>query len=279
MAAWAAAALLYDEGAQAKTPVSMELVLAVDTSMSIDGFEYMLVMKGIADAFRTPEIISLIGQQDGVAVTLFQWSSEVNEQYMIPWHLLQDPASVLSFAAKVEKAERDPDRRFTGIGGAIDFGVRQIAENEFDGRRLKIDVSGDGRSNYPPPLAEFRQKARALGIVINGLPILTHTAGQPYDLDKYYRDEVIYGPGAFVEVANDYDDFARAFLRKLLREITPLVSRENGAPRSLIQEAHARQPNAGCGPSLAVRSAIGIPASSTHRRRGMGDLHISDRSR
>ena len=72
MAVWAAAALLHVGGAQAKTPVSIELVFAVDTSMSIDGFEYGLLMKGIADAFRTPEIISLIGQQNGVAVALFQ---------------------------------------------------------------------------------------------------------------------------------------------------------------------------------------------------------------
>ncbi len=243
MAIWAAVALLHIEGAQAKTPVSIELVFAVDTSYSIDGFEYDLLMKGIANAFRTPEIVNLIGQQDGVAVTLFQWSSEVNEQYMIPWHLLNDPASVLSFAAKVEKAERDPDRRFTGIGGAIDFGVRLIAENAFEVRRLKIDVSGDGRNNYYPPPTGSRQEAKALGIVINGLPILTHTDNQPYDLDKYYREEVIYGPGAFVEIANDYDDFARAFLRKLLRELTPLVSQENSAPRALIQETHARQLN------------------------------------
>ena len=115
MAVWAAVALLHIEGAQAKTPLSIELVFAVDTSMSIDGFEFGLLMKGIANAFRTPEVVDLIGQQDGVAVTLFQWSSEVNEQYMIPWHLLKDPASVLAFAAKVEKAERDPDRVFTGL--------------------------------------------------------------------------------------------------------------------------------------------------------------------
>ncbi len=120
MAVWAAVALLHIEGAQAKTPVSIELVFAVDTSMSIDGFEYDFLMKGIAKAFGTPEIINLIGQQNGVAVTLFQWSSEVDEQHMIPWHLLKDPASVLAFAAKVEKAERDPDRRFTGIGRAFE---------------------------------------------------------------------------------------------------------------------------------------------------------------
>ena len=265
MAVWAAVALLHIEDAQAKTPVTIELVFAVDTSMSIDGFEYDLLMKGIANAFRTPEIVNLIGQQNGVAVTLFQWSSEVNERYLIPWSLLQDPASVLSFAAKVEKAERDPDRRFTGIGEAIDFGVRLIAENAFEGRQLKIDVSGDGRNNIGVPPSIPRQKANALGIVINGLPILTkivdysartptpagpifmgryqaHTNVDYYDLETYYREKIIQGPGAFIEIANDYDDFARAFLRKLLREITPLVSQDNAAPRALIQETHAWPP-------------------------------------
>lgn len=266
MAVWAAVALLPIEGARAKTPISIELVFAVDTSMSIDGFEFGLLMKGIASAFRTPEIVSLIGQQDGVAVTLFQWSSEVNEQYMIPWHLLKDPASVLAFAAKVEKAERDPKRVFTGIGEAIDFGVRMIAENAFEGRQLKIDVSGDGRNNIGVHLAIPRQAANALGIVINGLPILTriveysartpsppgpmsmgryhaHTNVDFFEMETYYRENVIQGPGAFIEIANDYDDFARAFLRKLLRELNPLVSHKNAAPGALIREAHAAQPN------------------------------------
>jgi hypothetical protein len=238
------------EGAQAKTPVSIELVLAVDTSMSIDGFEYSLLMNGIASAFRAPEIVTLIGQQDGVAVTLFQWSSEIDERYTIPWHLLKDPASVLAFAAKVEKAERDPDRVFTGIGAAIDYGIRSIAENGFEGRHLKIDVTGDGPSNIGVPPFTTRREAKAMGIVINGLPILTHVVGYSngvptntdedfYDLEAYYRENVIYGPGAFVEIANDYDDFARAFRRKLRREITPLISQENTAPRAPIQEIHA----------------------------------------
>ncbi len=249
MAVWAAVALLHSDGARArtpvsaKTPVSIELVIAVDTSMSIDGFEYGLLMKGIANAFRTPEIVNIIGQHDGVAVALFQWSSEVNEQYMIPWHLLKDPASVSAFAAKVEKVERDPSRVFTGIGEAIEFGVRSIAENAFAGRQLKIDVSGDGRNNIGVPLSIPRQEANALGIVINGLPILTYTGVDSDDLDTYYREKVIHGPGAFVEIADDYDDFARAFLRKLRRELTPLVSQENAAPPALIQETHAGQPN------------------------------------
>jgi hypothetical protein len=135
-----------------------------------------------------------------------------------------------------------------------------IAENAFKGRQLKIDVSGDGRNNIGIPLSIPRQEANTLGIVINGLPILTHivddwiitnppfrlpahTNVDYYDLETYYREKVIQGPGAFVEIAKDYDDFARAFLRKLLRELTPLVSQENAAPPALIQETHARQLN------------------------------------
>ena len=247
LAVLVAAGSLHFDRAQAKTPVAIELVFAVDTSMSIDGSEYALLMNGIANAFRNPEIVNIIGQQNGVAVTLFQWSSKVNEQYMIPWHLLKDPASVLAFAARVEKAERDPNRVFTGIGKAINFGVRLIAENEFEGRQLKIDVSGDGRNNIGVPPSISRQGADAHGIVINGLPILTHviafsgripthTNVDYYELESYYREEVIQGPGAFVEIANDYDDFARAFLRKLRRELTPLVVQENTAPRTRLAE-------------------------------------------
>lgn len=278
MAIWAAVALLPIAGARADTPVSIELVFAVDTSMSVNGFEFNLLMKGIANAFRTPEIIDLIGQQNGVAVALFQWSSEIDERYMISWHLLRDPASVLSFAATVEMAERNPNRLFTGIGGAIDYGVRLIAENAFDGRQLKIDVSGDGRNNTSIPLSLPRQAANALEIVINGLPILTHiidysartptrTTVDYYDLDTYYRENVILGPGAFVEIANDYDDFARAFLRKLRRELTPLVSHDDGAPRALIQNTQARRLNVRCGsgagPAMSLRRCPPLGANRT----------------
>ena len=249
IAAWVVFFSLLGGTVQAKVPVSIELVLAVDTSASVDGFEYGLLMNGMANAFRTDEIIDLIGQHDGVAVTLIQWSSDVDERFMIPWHLLTDRASVLAFADRVAAAERDPDRRFTGIGEAIDFGVRLIADNGFDGHQLKIDVSGDGRNNVGLPLSISRQRANALGIVINGLPILTHIVDYSlrkpmranvdyYGLESYYREEIIHGPGAFIEIADDYDDFARAFLRKLKREIAPAISREESAPGD-VQKAQA----------------------------------------
>ena len=238
MAVWAAVALLYIEDARAEIPVSIELVLAVDISRSVDDVEYDLQMTGIAKAFRHPEIIDLIGRHDGIAVTLFQWDEAVYRNRMVPWQLLRGPAGVLSFAAKVEALERSPARRFTGIGKAIEFGVLLIAGNEFTGRQLKIDISGDGRDNIGSLPSAWRQRARSLGIAINGLPILIDT----FNLDTYYREKVILGPDAFLEIATDYNDFARAFLRKLRREITPLVSQENSVPRALIQETRARPP-------------------------------------
>ena len=232
--------LLRTEPAQAEMPVSIELVLAVDISRSVDDDEYDLQMKGIANAFRNPEIIDLIGQHNGVAVTLFQWDEAVDRQRMIPWHLLTDPATVLSFAAKVEGLQRDPIRKFTGIGRAIDFGVYLIAANQFSGRQLKIDISGDGRDNIGSLTPASRQRARSLGIAINGLPILIET----FNLETYYREEVILGPDAFLEIAHDYRDFARAFLRKLRREITPFMSQNDPTPRAPVQQAHASRRSA-----------------------------------
>ncbi len=233
-AAGTAVLLLLPQNAQAEIPVSIELVLAVDISRSVDDVEYDLQVTGIARAFRNPEIIDLIGQHNGVAVMLFQWDTDVDQQHMIPWHLLREPASVLSFADKVAALQRDPDRRFTGIGKAIDFGAYLIAANEFSGRLLKIDISGDGRDNIGSLTPASRQRAGSLGIAINGLPILIDT----FNLDEYYREKVILGPDAFLEIAIDYNDFARAFLRKLRREITPSISRNELTPGAWVQQAH-----------------------------------------
>ncbi len=230
--------------ARSQTPVAVELVLAVDTSLSVDDAEFALQMKGIAWAFRTPEIVELIGQRDGVAVTLFQWSGAVDPRFVLPWRLLREPDSVEDFAARVEHMGREPSRGFTAMGQAIDTAIALIEENAYAGRELKIDVSADGRNNTgPPPFAAWR-RAEALDIAINGLPILIDT----YNLDDYFREKVITGPGAFVEIAADYEAFARVFLRKLRRELSPLTSR-------------APTPAGSDRPSLAARAAPQVAVS------------------
>jgi hypothetical protein len=215
-----------DGGAETRAAVAVELVLAVDASLSVDDVEFALQMKGIASAFRTAEIVALIGEREGVAVTLIQWSDEVDPRFVIPWHLLRDPASILAFADRVERAARAPDRSFTAMGRAIDFAIEMIVGNALAGRELKIDISADGLNNLGPPPTAARNRAGALDIAINGLSILTDNR----DLDSYFRHQVVTGPGAFVEIADDYDDFARVFLRKLRRELSPYVSHMDDPP-------------------------------------------------
>lgn len=212
--------------AEAQMPVSIELVLAVDTSLSVDETEFALQMAGMAAAFRTPEIIALIEQHEGVAVTLFQWSGTIDPDYAIPWHLLTGPATAHAFADKIERLRREPSHGFTAMGQAIRTAIEALERNAVAGRERKIDISADGRSNIGPLPSDSWPRAEALGITINGLPILIDT----YNLDAYFRNKVVAGPGAFIEIADDYRDFANAFLRKLRRELAPAVSRAISRP-------------------------------------------------
>jgi hypothetical protein len=98
------------------------------------------------------------------------------------------------------------------------------------GARRTIDVSGDGTNNAGREVGAARDEAVAKGIIINGLVILSdsqvlfnaeHT-NPPGGLEKYYRDNVIIGPGSFVAVAEDFQSFGRAIIRKMIAEIATL---------------------------------------------------------
>ena len=203
--------------AAAEMPVAVELVLAVDTSASVDAGEFSLQMRGIAEALRAPEVIALIAEQDGVAITLMQWAGWTGHEDILPWRVLTGAASVLAFAAEVEAMERQHVGNLTAIGSAIDRGAELIAANGYAGRLRKIDVSGDGQNNVGVPLARARARAEAAGISVNGLAILTD---QP-ELDEYFLAHVIAGPDPFVISTADYAGVAEAMRRKLLRELAP----------------------------------------------------------
>ncbi len=203
-----------------QTAVSIELVLAVDVSASVNTVEYALQMRGIAEAFRSPKVIQAIESTDGIAVTLIQWSSWTNADNGMPWRRLHDRAAILSFAAEVERTARVPVGNLTGIGTAIGDSLQSIEDNGFVGRRRKIDVSSDGLNNSGLPLARARDLARLKGVTINALAIQTDFA----DLADYFREHVVSGPDAFVVAAADYEDFARAMHLKLIRELTTRLS-------------------------------------------------------
>ncbi len=219
-------ALLGDVPARAQTPVSIELVLAVDTSLSVNNEEYALQMRGIANAFRSQDIIDLIGLYDGVAVSLIQWGGWTSEKHTVPWQLLKSRASILEFAKQVEQTKRENVGYFTAIGTAIGAAMKSIIENEYAGKLRKIDVSGDGVNNAGPTPQSTRAIAEQLGISVNGLAIRTDLS----ILDDYYRANVIAGPGAFVITADRYTDFARAMHKKLKKELQVPVSFKRSFP-------------------------------------------------
>ncbi len=232
-----AAALLGAGTVRAATPVSVELVLAVDCSVSVNDSEYILQMAGIASALRRPELRRLIADHgDGVAITVMQWAGTAVVQQVVPWRLLTSDDDVMRFATEVEQARRAPLSYYTAPGHAILGAMRLIETNAYEGYERKIDVSGDGRRNTGPPPSGARALANAAGITINGLAILKDDAG----LAGYYEREIAGGPGSFVVSADTFEDFADAMARKLFRELSPRMSGRELPPHIYAGRASAR---------------------------------------
>lgn len=207
--------------------VSLELVLAIDSSASVDDAEYNLQLQGIGDALRRPEIINAILQhREGVAIALVQWGGWADSILDPPWRLLDSAAAIRDLAGEIDAIERGHVGPRTALGHAINVSIELLETNTYVGRQRKIDVSGDGRSNSGQSPLEARQRALARNITINGLAILTNDAG----LYDYYETEVAIGPARFVLQIDTFDDYAVAIARKMHRELLPALAmvREQG---------------------------------------------------
>ncbi|MCG8559505.1 MAG: DUF1194 domain-containing protein [Hyphomicrobiales bacterium] len=204
------------------TQVDLELVLAVDTSASVDSWEYRLQMEGLIRAFRDPVVVAAIRGTGpgGIAVTLVHWSSAHEQRQIVPWMQITDAASADRFAAAIAANRGRSFSDSTGIGEAIRYGERLIRRNRFEGRRKSIDVSGDGSNNSGTPPLYVRELVVAEGVTINGLTILDQ---EPFLYDYYIRN-VIGGAGAFVMTVESYHDIINGMRAKLLREISVSVA-------------------------------------------------------
>jgi hypothetical protein len=198
-------------------PVDLQLVLAVDASGSVDATRFELQRRGYAAAFADPRILRAIrsGPHRAIAVTLFQWTGPLLQERIIDWTLVEDQSSAEALSAEIGEAPRRLFRGGTAVGAAIDYGAQLFALCPYPAPRRVIDVSGDGANNIGRAAAPARDAAVAAGITVNGLPIL---AIEP-ELDRYYRDNVIGGPGSFMIVAASFEHFAEAIREKLVAEI------------------------------------------------------------
>jgi hypothetical protein len=204
--------------AQIGQAVDLNLVLAVDSSGSVDDDRFDLQKDGYAKAFLNPRVLNAIrnGNEQAIAVTMVQWTGPTLHVVMVPWMVIKDQRTAQTFAAAVAAAPRQIFGGGTSVSGAIDYSVLLLNASPFHAARRVIDISGDGSNNLGRPAEQARDEAVKMGIRINGLPIL---AVEP-DLDMYFRQSVIGGPGAFIIPVKSYDAFADAILRKLVAEIS-----------------------------------------------------------
>jgi hypothetical protein len=197
--------------------VDLALVLAVDASGSVDQHRFELQKQGYVAAFRNGRVLNAIrsGGHQAIAVTMFQWTGPRLQAQVVPWTVVKDPASAEALASAIEAVPRRLFGGGTSISGAIDYARLLLAQSPVEPARRVIDVSGDGSNNSGRSVTAARDEAVRAGIGINGLPILSV---EP-ELDDYYRDNVIGGPGAFMVPAASFETFGEAILKKLITEI------------------------------------------------------------
>ena len=215
-------------GAQTLQPVDLELVLAVDTSTSVDAQEFDLQSRGLAEAFLHPDVVAAIrfAGTRGVAIALVHWAGEARQAVAVDWHVVRDGRTAAELSAKISATSRSI-KGLTDIVGAIGFSVDAIEANDFSGGRRVIDISGDGSGDARRSEAA-RDAANARGITINGLVIHNRDIDlgelANIDLRDHYTNHVIGGPGSFIMTAKNFEDFRVAIRAKLVREITGPVS-------------------------------------------------------
>ncbi len=220
--------------ARAAETVDLLLVLAADVSRSIDEQKFQLQRDGYAAAIRDQRVLDAItsGVNRRIAVCFIEWSGASTQKVVIGWTLIDGADAARKFSDTLIEAPRSFADR-TSISGAIDFSMEQLARAPFQAQRRTIDISGDGTHNSGRGLLAAREDALAQGVTINGLVILSdrplawnpeHT-NPPGGLAKYFQDNVIGGPGAFVAVAENFNSFGQALINKLIAEIASVPTK------------------------------------------------------
>jgi len=208
--------------------VDAELVLAVDVSYSMDPEEQALQRDGYKAALMSAPFLNAVreGVHGRVAITYLEWAGTHHHQVVVPWRVIEGPESADAFVAELD---RTPPMRAsrTSISGALLMGAELFKSSGYRGMRRVIDVSGDGVNNNGARVDGARDEVLAQGIVINGLPIMLRQPNIGWmdvaELDVYYEDCVIGGPGAFVIPVRSLDQFRNAIRTKLVLEIAGLV--------------------------------------------------------
>jgi hypothetical protein len=199
----------------AQADCRLALALAVDVSRSIDAQDYVIQTDGLAGALSDKEVrAAIFGPEGEVALAIYYWSGKGYQDLVQPWVILDSPEALDAAIWEVRRTPRPEAPLATALGDALSYGLDLMGDAPACERRV-IDVAGDGRNNDGISVARTYEREDFTGIIVNGLAVGEHEA----DIVEYYHDEVIRGPGAFVELAPRQTDYPAAIQRKLLREL------------------------------------------------------------
>ena len=223
-AALAGVALL----AQPASACRLALVLAMDVSSSIDAAEDALQRQGLAQALMEPEVIAaFFASDDPVAVSVFEWSGRYNQAMLADWTLVQSPADLAVLSARIAGSIRSHNDFPTAMGHALGHAAGLLQRGP-DCLFQTIDIAGDGINNEGFGPTEAYNAFPFADVTVNGLVVNAADFEGEVGLISFFQNEVIRGPGAFIEIATSFDDYDRAMRRKLIRELGVQVL--GGAP-------------------------------------------------
>jgi len=215
-------------------PVDVELILATDTSGSVDGTDFALRRSGVEAAFRSPTVISAIqsGAIGSIAVAL--WDFATGPTVAVDWTLVSDSVSSNAFADAVAAAPRGGTGSSDGQSTLIDAALTALLTNDYDGRKV-LDINSEGAQDidgctYDNVVCPTVQAARdnflsgggdAINAIwMNDRDFFGLDATDLINAFEYGSLNVIGGAGSFQTFAETNADFIEGIDEKIIREIT-----------------------------------------------------------
>lgn len=199
----------------------LALLLAIDVSSSVDAREDALQRGGLAAALMAPEVRAAFLSIDlPVALAAYEWSGRYNQEVLLDWVLIDSSDALDRAARRIAGSRRSHNEFPTAIGYALGFGAGMLDRGP-DCLARTIDIAGDGTNNEGFPPAAAYAEFPFDGVTVNGMVVNAAEFESETGLIPFYRDQVLHGPGAFLEVARGFEDYERAMRRKLEREVRP----------------------------------------------------------
>jgi hypothetical protein len=205
----------------AATGCRLALVLALDVSSSVDATEDALQRGGLASALLAPDVqAAFLSAGPPVALAAYEWSGRYNQAVLLDWQLIRTAGDLLEAARTIGTSTRSHDDFPTAMGHALGYGAGML-ERAPDCQFRTLDMSGDGENNEGFGPEQAYAAFPFADVTVNGLVINGAEYEAEVTLIDFYRSQVLHGPGAFLEIAQGFDDYERAMRRKLEREVAP----------------------------------------------------------